>query len=145
MRYDAELANAMTYVFGDTAICDTPDAARAVSFSGSGSGGMKCVTLTGDVYDPSGTLSGGAAPSSSGLLIRVQDYRAAQADLDQTTREMCALQDEEEKNKNNREQWSRLKREIEIKQHELNLVETQVGGSNANRVSEYCIRPCSKR
>lgn len=138
LQYEPELAHAMAYVFGDTVICDTPDAARAASFSGSGGGGgIKCVTLDGDVYDPSGTLSGGAAPSGSGLLIRVQEYRAALADLDKTTRDMCVMQDEEEKNKATREQWLRLNKEIEIKKHELGLVETQVGGSNANRVS-YC-------
>ncbi|GJJ10545.1 hypothetical protein Clacol_004772 [Clathrus columnatus] len=136
LQYTPELANAMAYVFGDTVICDTPDAARAVSFSGSGSNGMKCVTLTGDIYDPSGTLSGGAAPSGSGLLLRVQDYRVAQDDLDRSIRELCALQDEETSTKAIREQWLCLKRELEIKRHELNLVEAQVGTSNANRLSE---------
>jgi structural maintenance of chromosome 2 len=34
---------------------------------------MRSVTLDGDVYDPSGTLSGGSAPSGDGVLVHVQE------------------------------------------------------------------------
>ena len=67
--YEEKVANAMTFVFGDTLICDDSNTAKAVTFNSAV--GLKSVTLDGDVYDPSGTLSGGSAPSSSGLLVKV--------------------------------------------------------------------------
>jgi structural maintenance of chromosome 2 len=65
-----DVARAMEYVFGETLICDDANAAKRVTFSPQ-VGGVRAVTLEGGVYDPSGTLSGGAPPTGSGLLVRV--------------------------------------------------------------------------
>jgi structural maintenance of chromosome 2 len=51
-------------------VCDDAAAVQRVTFSPQ-VGGVWAATLDGDVYDPSGTLSGGAPPSGSGLLARV--------------------------------------------------------------------------
>ena len=39
---------------------------------------MRSFMLDGDVYDPSGTMSGGAAPSGSGVLVHVQELCAVE-------------------------------------------------------------------
>ena len=62
----------MAFVFGETLICADAETAKKVTFHPS-VGGAKSVTLDGDIYDPSGTLSGGSAPSSNGTLVRVQE------------------------------------------------------------------------
>ena len=66
----------MSYVFSDTLICDDAASAKLVTFSKEV--GVKSVTLDGDVYDPSGTLSGGSAPNSSGILVKVQELQEAE-------------------------------------------------------------------
>jgi len=48
---------------------------------------------------------------------------------------LASLEKEEERNKKARESWKQLVRELEIKEHELKLLEEQVVGSNAPRVS----------
>eukprot|EP00043_Microstomoeca_roanoka_P019163 m.212259 g.212259 ORF g.212259 m.212259 type:complete len:72 (+) comp16946_c2_seq9:2162-2377(+) len=60
----------MEYVFGRTLICKTMDMAKKVTFHE----GIKAksVTLDGDMFDPSGTLTGGAKSSSSGVLLMLQ-------------------------------------------------------------------------
>jgi structural maintenance of chromosome 2 len=68
--YPEDVANAMTFVFGDTLVWDDAESAKLVTFSPQ-VGGVRSVTLDGDVYDPSGTLSGGSAPSGSGILVKV--------------------------------------------------------------------------
>ena len=96
---------------------------------------MKCVTLDGDVYDPSGTLSGGAAPSGSGLLIKVQELIEAEGRLQDARNELAQLEREEERSKTVREKWRALARELSMKEHELTLLQEQVNNSNASRVS----------
>ena len=60
----------MEYVFGSTFVCADAETAKLVTFNPAVR--MRCVTVEGDVYDPSGTLSGGSSPNSSGILIQMQ-------------------------------------------------------------------------
>ncbi|KAI0919976.1 hypothetical protein AcV5_001907 [Taiwanofungus camphoratus] len=131
--YPEDVANAMVYVFGNTLICDDAESAKLVTFSPQ-VGGVRSVTLDGDVYDPSGTLSGGSAPSGSGVLIKVQDLLEAERKLGEARGRLQMLEKEEEKGKEGREKWKKLARELEIKEHEMRLLEEQVGNSNATRI-----------
>lgn len=132
--YEDEVTNAMAFVFGDTLICDDSEAAKGVTFNPAV--GLKSVTLDGDVYDPSGTLSGGSAPSGSGLLVKVQELKAAETQLEEAKSMLKRLEKDEEKNQGAKDEWKKLARELEIKEHEVKLLEEQVGGSNAARVSQ---------
>ena len=127
----------MAYVFGDTLICDDAESAKAVTFSREV--GTRSVTLAGDVYDPSGTLSGGAAPSGSGVLVKVQDLQRAESALAEARARLEGLEKEAERGRAGREQWRRMAGELEIREHEMHLLEEQVGGSNAARVSRVYI------
>jgi structural maintenance of chromosome 2 len=124
----------MAFVFGDTLICDDAPTAQLVTFSPH-LGGIRSVTLDGDVYDPSGTLSGGSAPSSSGTLVKVQALLEVERKLEEAREVLIGLEREEEKGREGRDRWKKVVRELEIKEHEMRLLEEQVGGSNATRVS----------
>lgn len=130
--YDEEVSKAMTYVFGGTLICDDAESAKLVTFSREV--GVKSVTLDGDVYDPSGTLSGGAAPSGNGILIRVQELQVAEGRLREARVVLERMEREAEGGRVRREGWRGLKRDLELKEHEMKLLEEQVGGSNATLV-----------
>lgn len=119
-------------MFSDTLICDDAESAKRVTFSKDV--GLRSVTLQGDVYDPSGTLSGGSAPSGSGVLIQVQDLLNAESRLNEANRNLQALEVEEGRSRKDREGWKVLKRDLEMKEHELKLLEGQIEGSNAARV-----------
>jgi structural maintenance of chromosome 2 len=130
--YADEVSRAIAYIFGDTLICDDANTAKAVTFSRDV--GVKSVTLEGDVYDPSGTLSGGAAPNSSKILIQVQDLIAVEHKLRDAQARLNAIMKHEESSRDRRAQWKALGRELEIKRHEMNLLQEQVEGSNASMV-----------
>lgn len=129
--YDADLENAMKFVFGGTIVCEDAESAKYVTFT---IGGIRSVTHAGDVYDPSGTLSGGAAPSGNGILVRAQDLLAVERKLKDARSKYDGLQREEQRLSNVRGGWRQLSRDLEIKEHQLKLLEEQLGGSNANRV-----------
>jgi hypothetical protein len=130
--YADQVAAAMQYVFSDTLICDDAATAKKVTFDPGVR--LRSVTLEGDVYDPSGTLSGGAAPQSNALLIQVQSLLEAQSHLQNAERRAQDLLREDERSRPVREQWKTLAEQLEIKEHEVRLLEEQLNGSNASRV-----------
>ena len=130
--YDEDVSAAMAYVFGDTFVCADKESAKAVTFDKRI--GVKSVTLEGDVYDPSGTLSGGAAPSSSGLLVKVQELRAIEKDIAQHRAEHDKVKAELATAQRAIDEWKRDTRELNLKKHEVGLLEEQVNGSNATKV-----------
>ena len=62
VAYDDDLDGVMKYVFGTALVCRDMDTARAVTFDKRVA--LKTVTPEGDVFDPSGTLSGGGGGKS---------------------------------------------------------------------------------
>lgn len=56
VNYDSGVSAAIEHVFGTTLVCASPEAARAIAFDDQIQ--TKTVTFDGDVYDPSGTLTG---------------------------------------------------------------------------------------
>ena len=122
----------MAFVFSDTLICDDAASAQAVTFARNVS--VRSVTLDGDVYEPSGTMSGGAVPSGSGVLVRAQELRAAEERVDGTRRTLEALEREEAKSRGARDTWRARTRELEIKkEREMRVLQEQVGSSNVPR------------
>ena len=116
----------MEYVFGSTLVCETAEAAKRVTFDPSVR--MKSVTLEGDVYDPSGTLSGGSSPSSSGVLVIMQK-------LSQINKEMGELQSVMAKERKKLESAKKTKQEFDLKTHEIQLTEEQINGNSSSSVS----------
>ena len=132
--YDPELAGAMSYTFGSTIVCDDPETAKKVTFDRNI--GLRSVTVDGDVYDPSGTLSGGSKTASEDILIKVQHLIEAElnlADAKTRLREADAAWNSD-KTRKKRDEWKRLSRELEIKEHELQLLQDQLGESSAAKV-----------
>ena len=61
--------------------------------------------LDGDVYEPSETMSGGAAPGGSGVLVRVQNLRSPEERVEDARRALEALEREEANGRAAREAW----------------------------------------
>lgn len=141
--YSDEVANAMAFVFGNTLICDDAESAKLVTFSRE-VGGVRSVTLDGDVYDPSGMLSGGSAPTGNGTLIKVQELLDIEGRLSEARGQLQTLEQQAQRDRAGRDKWRTLARDLEIKEHEMRLLEEQVNGSNAARVrrpSFGCVMP----
>ncbi|WEW59714.1 Structural maintenance of chromosomes protein 2 [Emydomyces testavorans] len=130
--YDEEVAAAMEYVFGTTLICQDAEAAKKVTFDPSVR--MKSVTLEGDVYDPSGTLSGGSSPNSSGVLIVLQKLNEVMSELNQKERALRILQDTMGKEKKKMDATKATKQELDLKLHEIKLTEEQINGNSSSSI-----------
>jgi len=75
--FDEEVRNAMEYVFGSTLVVDGMKAANQICDATK----TRTVTLDGDVYDPSGTISGGSRNSLGSTLSKLSELTEAQQNL----------------------------------------------------------------
>nr|DBA11433.1 TPA_inf: SMC2 [Testicularia cyperi] len=130
--YDDEVSKAMEYVFGNTLICADAATAKRVTFDNAVR--MKSVTLDGDVYDPAGTLSGGSKPQSGNILVRMQDLIKVDRALKDAKAELGKVEAEMQAAKAQMASFSKGKRELDLKRHQVSLLEAQISGSNATRI-----------
>ena len=133
--YDEDVLAAMEYVFGSTLICDDAETAKKVTFDPAVR--MKSVTLEGDVYDPSGTLSGGSSPSSSGVLVTLGKLNRLTQELNALELELKELQTSMGKEKKKLDLSRRAKQELDLKSHEIKLTEEQIGGNSSSSVCAH--------
>lgn len=139
--YDEEVSAAMEYVFGSTLVCEDANTAKSVTFDAAVR--MKCVTLDGDVYDPSGTLSGGSSPQSSGVLVTLQKLNQLNNNLRILEGELKELQTSMAKEKTRLDSTRKTKQELDIKAHEIKLTEDQISGNSSSSVSLVGAFKCS--
>eukprot|EP01134_Creolimax_fragrantissima_P000493 CFRG0493T1 len=87
--YPEEVERAMQFVFGATIVCSDANAAQRITYDKDIM--TRCVTLDGDVYEPSGTLSGGSSKNRNSMLQRLQNLNEATENLRQGTQALAAI------------------------------------------------------
>ncbi|KAH6856606.1 SMC2-like protein [Chaetomium sp. MPI-CAGE-AT-0009] len=130
--YDNEVSAAMEYVFGNTLVCADGETAKRVTFDPNVR--MRSITLEGDAYDPSGTLSGGSAPNSSGVLVTLQKLNELTRQLREAEATLGQLQSQIAREKSRLDQAKRIKQELDLKSHEIKLAEEQIGGNSSSSI-----------
>lgn len=130
--YDNEVSAAMEYVFGSTLVCEDAETAKRVTFDPAVR--MKSVTLEGDVYDPSGTLSGGSSPNSNGVLVTLGKLNEVTKELNGLELQLSELQTSMAKEKKKMDSARKAKQELDLKSHEIKLTEEQIGGNSSSSV-----------
>jgi structural maintenance of chromosome 2 len=130
--YDHEVSAAMDYVFGTTLICQDAETAKRVTFDQAVR--LKSVTLEGDVYDPSGTLSGGSSPNSSGVLVILQKLNEVTKELRKNEQELQQLQEMMKSEQEKLTSIKSVKQELDLKSHEIKLSEEQIKGNSSSSI-----------
>ncbi|KAJ5305363.1 uncharacterized protein N7443_005023 [Penicillium atrosanguineum] len=130
--HDEEVLAAMNYVFGNTLIANDADTAKKVTFDPSVR--MKSVTLDGDVYDPSGTLSGGSSPNSSGVLVTLGKLNELTKELRNKERQLAMLEDNMKREKKKLDAVRSIKQELDLKTHEIKLTEEQINNNSSSSI-----------
>ena len=130
--YDHEVSAAMDYVFGTTLICQDAETAKRVTFDPAVR--LKSVTLEGDVYDPSGTLSGGSSPNSSGVLVILQKLNEVSKELQKNEHELQQIQQLMKTEQQKLTNIKSVKQELDLKAHEIKLSEEQIKGNSSSSI-----------
>lgn len=83
VKYNFNIEKSMYYAFGDAFVCEDNETAKMVAFDPRVR--IRCVTLEGDIYSPSGTLSGGSygdeGKQDDSVLKRVKDLNKLEEEL----------------------------------------------------------------
>lgn len=130
--YDDEVAAAMDFVFGNTLVCADSDTAKRVTFDPNVR--MRSITLEGDAYDPSGTLSGGSSPTSSGVLVTLQKLNEITRQLGEAEAALRQLQAKIAGEKSKLDRARGIKQELDLKAHEIKLAEEQISGNSSSSI-----------
>lgn len=132
--YDADLKSAMEYVFGSTFVCKTIDAAREVAFSREV--GIPSVTLEGDIFQPSGLLTGGSRRGGGDLLRQLHALAEAESklsfhqmhlsEIDAKINQLIPLQ----------RKFKDLKAQLELASYDLSLSQSRAEQNEHHKLGE---------
>ncbi|BDA47769.1 Structural maintenance of chromosomes protein 2 [Coccomyxa sp. Obi] len=131
--YDAELGAAMKYTFGNAFVCK--DAATAKSLAFHKEVHTRCVTLEGDDFNPSGTLTGGSRSTGASLLTRLHELALAEEELAGHSETLAAAESRLKDMAAAAKEHSKLTQELELKRHALGLLEERIAGSESAQLA----------
>lgn len=131
--YDREVTNAVEHVFGRTLVCPDMDSAKRVTFDNRVR--TRTVTMEGDSYDPSGTLSGGSSnkhgPSTLALLGELRDSEAKltihRSNVERLSAQVAAMND-------TGRYFRQLKASLEVREEEMRLLAQQLEETSTGRL-----------
>lgn len=130
--YDEELKRAMEYVFGNTIVCDKPEIAKEIAFAANIR--TKTVTLDGDSYDPSGTLTGGSKGSVGVILGKLDELAHIQSSYDAQISEMNSIQATIQRIETIAATNKDATKDLELKRHALSMCESKMSESTYTQV-----------
>ncbi|KAM3340612.1 structural maintenance of chromosomes protein 2-1 isoform X1 [Capsicum galapagoense] len=132
--YDEELKSAMEYVFGSTFVCKTIDAAREVAFSREV--GIPSVTLEGDIFQPSGLLTGGSRRGGGDLLRQLHALAEAESKL--SSHQKCLSEIDAKINQliPLQRKFKDLKAQLELASYDLSLSQSSAEQNEHHKLGE---------
>uniref|UniRef100_A0A8D3E629 Structural maintenance of chromosomes protein n=1 Tax=Scophthalmus maximus TaxID=52904 RepID=A0A8D3E629_SCOMX len=132
--YESDLRKAMEYVFGSTLVCDTLDNAKRVAFDRQVM--TKTVTLGGDIFDPQGTLSGGARSQAASVLTSLQELKEVQDHLREKEAQLHNIERQLTSLKGTAEKYRQLKQQHELKVEEEQILQAKLQQSSFHQQQE---------
>ncbi|XP_056891582.1 structural maintenance of chromosomes protein 2 [Takifugu flavidus] len=132
--YEADLRKAMQYVFGSTLVCDTLDNAKKVAFDKHVM--TKTVTLGGDIFDPQGTLSGGARSQAASVLSSLQELKDVRDELNSKESQLQDVEGQLTGLRATADKYRQLKQQCELKVEEEQILQAKLQQSSFHQQQE---------
>jgi structural maintenance of chromosome 2 len=126
--FDEEVRTAMQFAFGDTFVCDSAKTGKLVAFDKNVR--SKTVTLDGDVYNPSGTLTGGSSSNLGTLLSMIGDLNSSEAALAAQRHELKAVEAAIKAGAADSAAVERVQSELETKRYALQMAEEKLSSTS---------------
>ncbi|KAL6311386.1 hypothetical protein AAG906_025808 [Vitis piasezkii] len=136
--YDEELKSAMEYVFGSTFVCKRIDAAKEVAFNRDIS--TPSVTLDGDIFQPSGLLTGGSRKGGGDLLRQLHALAEAESKLSTHQQKLSEIEAKIADLMPLQKRFMDLKARLELKSYDLSLFQNRAEQNEHHKLSELVKR-----
>ncbi|XP_074280666.1 structural maintenance of chromosomes protein 2-1-like [Silene latifolia] len=138
VEYDDDLKSAMEYVFGSTFVCKTREAAVKVAFNKEGNIDIRepCVTLEGDIFQPSGLLTGGSRRGGGELLGRLCVLAETESDLNAHQNRLSKIEAEINQLLPLQKKFTDLNNQLKLKEYELELFKGRAEQNEHHKLGE---------
>lgn len=130
--FDEEVRAAMEYVFGSSIVVDGSKAANQICDSTK----TRTVTLEGDVYDPSGTISGGSKDNLGTTLSELTKLADASSKLEVGKVRLAEVKAKLSALKKKSTDYDKLKGKLEIAQAELQAIQKHLSQTSYGVLEE---------
>lgn len=120
--FEEEVRTAIEHVFGSTVVVDGMKAANSICDATK----TRTVTLDGDIYEPSGLISGGSKDNLGSTLSKISQLTAASKELKDKTKRLDVVVKKLESMSAQSRQFEKLSGELEIATSELAAVEKHI-------------------
>jgi structural maintenance of chromosome 2 len=127
VQFDEEVRRGIEFVFGNTIICDNQEIAKLIAFDRNIR--TKTVTLDGDSYDPSGTVTGGSKNQLGQLLARIAELNECNSKLAVQKAEINAIEATLSELETSSQTLDRISVELETKKMALKNAEERLGNT----------------
>ncbi len=120
--FEEEVRNAIEHVFGSTLVVDGMKAANSICDATK----TRTVTLDGDVYEPSGLISGGSKDNLGSTLGKISQLTSASKELKEKSKRLDVVVNKLESMSSQMRQFEKLSGDLEIATSELASVEKHI-------------------
>ncbi|KAH0461507.1 hypothetical protein IEQ34_009082 [Dendrobium chrysotoxum] len=132
--YDDEVKNAMAYVFGSTFVCRSTNAAKEIAFNRDI--GTTSVTLEGDIFQPSGLLTGGSRKGGGELLRQLHELAEKDSELCVRQNRLSEIEDKITKLLPLHKRFMHFKSQLELKSYDLSLFQSRAEQNEHHKLGE---------
>lgn len=129
-----EISPAIGWIFGQIFICKDMEAAKKVAFHERIM--KKCVTLEGDLYDPAGTLSGGAQSKSGSVLLKLEELKETQNELNNKEHSLREIETALSNIARTAEKYDSLKQKYDLLTYEIDMVKQKLQQTTHHKIKE---------
>jgi structural maintenance of chromosome 2 len=120
--FEEEVRSAIEHVFGSTLVVDGMQAANSICDATK----TRTVTLDGDVYEPSGLISGGSKDNLGSTLSKISQLTAASKERKEKTQRLVIVEQKLNSMSSQMKQFEKLGGEFEIATSELAAIEKHI-------------------
>lgn len=134
LDFPNEITPAITWIFGQIFVCKNMETAKKIAFHERIM--KKCVTLEGDLFDPAGTLSGGAPAKSGSILLKLEELKEIQNELN---KKEYLLKDVETALSNvaqTAEKYAVLKQKYDLLTYEIDMIRQSLQQTSYHKIKE---------
>ena len=132
LTFNEEVRGAIEYVFGSSLVVEKPDAANKICDITH----TRAVTLEGDVYDPSGTISGGSKDNFGNTLAHLSALATAQSELVEKEKHLQEVSSKVNSMRNNFRSFEKNCLDLEVAKAELESINKHISHTSYGMLLE---------
>ncbi|XP_011261694.2 structural maintenance of chromosomes protein 2 [Camponotus floridanus] len=134
LDFPDEIRPAMNWIFGQIFICKDMETAQKIAFHERIM--KKCVTLEGDLFDPAGTLSGGAPAKSGSILLKLEELKEIQNEFNKKKRLLRDVETALSNIASTANKHATLKQKYDLVIYEMDVIRQRLQQTSYHKIKE---------